>query len=191
MADHEDVKDYKPIYESLKTQFDELKQNYDTLLKDNTSKRTKHSNEFWDEVESKRDKDPDYIKSLLRNKILDVADANKYGRTLLHMCASDGDYEMTQLCLNFDADVRQKDDTGDTAIDHAKRWGYTHVEELLLFSEMNVGLEDKIRDTAHIINQQKGIIENIVNELNSFDSTTKEFFEDTLVQLITNIIKKK
>ncbi len=105
------------------------------------------------------------------NKILDITDSTKYGQTLLHMYA--GDYEMTQLCLNFGADVQQKDFHKDTAIDKARFFGYTHVEELLLFSQMNVGMEPKIRETAHAINEQKGIIENLINELDSFDSTTK------------------
>ncbi len=102
-----------------------------------------------------------------------------------------GSYEVVQICLNKGADPHFKDREGRTALEHSRRMGFYHIEQLLLFNEMNASIGTKIKNTSDSINKQRGITQNIMKQLSSYDSSTSQFFKDTLVDIMINIIDKK
>eukprot|EP01083_Nonionella_stella_P074978 203547_1 len=137
-------------YEKLKLEYEALKQRLS-----HPSSQNSHSTEFWNDVESKCLSDEDYIRSLINTKQLTMSECDKYGRTLLLTAAREGSYELVRLCLNLGADLHKTDNEGQTALYWA-RWGaWTHIEELLLFSDMNANIGNQIRNTADTINKQK------------------------------------
>eukprot|EP01083_Nonionella_stella_P191098 707518_1 len=120
-----------------------------------------------------------------------MTECDENGRTLLLTASMKGSYELVQLCLNLGADIHKTDKTNKTALMYARTGAWTHVEQLLLFSKMNANIGNQIRNTADAINKQKGIAQNIIKQLSSYDSTTKQFFQDTIHDLMINIIKNK
>eukprot|EP01083_Nonionella_stella_P110065 321836_1 len=173
-------------YEELKLEHEALKQRLS-----HPSTQNSHSTEFWNDILSKCQTDEDYIKSLINTKQLTMTECDTDGRTLLLIAAKKGSYELVRLCLNLGADLHKTDKKGRSVLDLARGGAWTHVEQLLLFSQMNANIGNQIRNTADTINKQKGIAQNIMKELSSYDSTTKQFFQDTMMDLMINIIKKK
>ena len=157
----------------------------------NTMHRNRHSDEFWERVEKACKNDADYIRALIKNKTINMYDTDKNGRTLLIICASCGAYELTQLCLNLDADINHQANDGESAIQKSEL--FADVKQLLLFSELNANIGNRIKQTAQIINKQNGFIQNINNVLQEKydDDNTRQFFKDTLIVLMTEIIEQK
>eukprot|EP01083_Nonionella_stella_P301851 1037915_1 len=135
--------------------------------------------------------DPDYVLSLIRDKTINMSDMDSGGRTLLLIATYEGSYEIVNLCLNLGADINHKDKEGHDALHWAQFGAWFHVEQLLLFNKMNANVGNRIDETANHIKKQQGIIQNIVQQLSSYDVTTSQFFKDTTVDLMTNIINQK
>eukprot|EP01083_Nonionella_stella_P073837 199931_1 len=156
--------------------------------------RTKHSDAFWEEVEDKCRSDPDYIKSLIKENKIQMTDLNKNKQTLLLVAAYRGSYDIVNLCLNLGADLHHQDKNKETAIDLCRQGAYYHVEQLLLFASLNANSGNQIRDTAHNLKKQKGVLDNIMHQLSSYDTddvSWKEVFCDTLTDLMIHIINQK
>eukprot|EP01084_Bolivina_argentea_P294563 506867_1 len=193
--------------EELQKQHDLLKQKADILEKENNqfkqklSESNNNSNceenaqlpeEFWREnVNKKFIKDPDYVKSLIKNKTMTLTDVNSKGETLLLRAACLGAYEIVQFCINAGSDLNVRNYKGKSALDLARDGGFYHVEQLLLFSAMNVNIGNEIKNITDKIHKQTGINENISNELSLIGVQSKELFEKILMELMINIISKK
>eukprot|EP01083_Nonionella_stella_P141671 437008_1 len=204
--------------QDLQSEFDKLKQKYQSLKRDIVSLKgenvslnrenealkqkeleqkaeTKHSREFWIEIGVKcSQNDVQYIKSLIDSKTLSVSDVDdhfNHGFSLLHYAASNGAYEIVQLCINLGADVTLEDKLGHTALFWADEKDHHAVKQLLHFAAMKANTGERIREKADDLTKQNGIIENIMNEINSYDDTTREFFEDTLLDLVNKVVRKK
>eukprot|EP01083_Nonionella_stella_P054077 142859_1 len=187
-------KEYDSELDALKRKNQELERENEALKQKESQQKTetKHSQAFWDEIEAKCEKhDTQYIKSLIDNKTLSVNDVNDNGMSLLHWAASRGAYEIVQLCISLGADVTLKDKDGDTALVLADDEDHHAVNQLLHFAEMKANTGERIREKADDLTKQNGIIENLVNEIESYDDTTREFFEDTLLDLMNKIVRKK
>merc|ERR1712154_451103 len=89
------------------------------------------------------------------------------------------------------ADLNAKDHRGRTALDWARESGFYHIEQLLLFSKMNVNIGNEIKNTTNIIHQQNGINNNIFSELSLIGEQSKELFEKILMELMINTINKR
>eukprot|EP01084_Bolivina_argentea_P209389 356676_1 len=146
-------------FKTLKQKYAKMKQEYNQLREkqslSNSTEQNEHSTEFWDDIIVKVMKDPDYVKSLIRNKTINQNDVNQDGQTLLMIAAGYGSYEIVQFCLNGGADTNHKGNNGRTALDWCRKNGYYHIEQLLLFHEMNVNAGNKVKNTSDIINKQK------------------------------------
>eukprot|EP01084_Bolivina_argentea_P317816 551061_1 len=187
----QEVQFLKNKLQQLQAAHSELQQNYDLLKDENkSSNMNNHSPEFWNEVESKLKNDTDGVKSLIRDKIITMKDQNAKGSTLLVNAAFFGNYEITQLCINLGADLAH-DGGGVTALGLAQRWNSYHVEQLLLFSEMEANIGERIKNLASEINQQNGIVGNIMNELNKHDIKQQQSFKQMTTEMVVNIISKK
>eukprot|EP01084_Bolivina_argentea_P142419 250206_1 len=190
-------------YQKVKTERDEFKRqrddfererdDFESKLKEKSSsqKSNRHSKQFWDDIATKCVQDPDFIKSLIKNKTITMSDVNDKKQTLLIIAASRGSYEVVQFCLNLGADVNHKDDYGKTALQNDSVEFYSDVEELLKFAELNANIGDRIRETAFVMDKQKGINENILSELRLIGKHNKQLFENTLLEIMVNIIDKK
>eukprot|EP01083_Nonionella_stella_P239359 837817_1 len=189
---------------SLQSELDDLKRKYQSLKRDHEAcalkqkefeqkTKQKHSAKFWEEINGKCEKnDAQYIKSLIDNKTLSVNDVDdRYGYTLLHYAADNGAYEIVQLCISLGADVTLKTNDGDTALDLADDEDHHAVKQLLHFAQMKANTGERIREKADDLTKQNGIIENLMNEIEAYDETTREFFEDTLLDLMNKIVRKK
>ena len=95
------------------------------------------------------------------------------------------------LVLNCGADIDAQDYNGETALDHCRISGYHNVEQLILFSQLNAGVGNDIKDTAETIHKQNGIIDNIINQLTEIGDQSKDLFEKILMELMINIINKR
>eukprot|EP01084_Bolivina_argentea_P000967 1774_1 len=116
-------------------------------------------------------------------------DVNAEGTTLLIIAAGTGNYEMTQLCLNLGSDLNHRNDLGRSAMDAARR--HPHIELLLMLHSLDANVGDRIKDKSAELNQEEGIIENILSELALIGDQSKELFESILLELMINIISKK
>ena len=131
------------------------------------SNAIKQRNPWLDNMESLLYSKPDYVKYLVScGKIL-MNDTDKDNKTLLIIAAEVGRYDIVQLCVNLGANIDYKDDFGRTAIDWARKGAWYHCEELLLFSQLNANVSDRVKNTAFSMNKQNGIIENIINEIDN------------------------
>eukprot|EP01083_Nonionella_stella_P228942 810917_1 len=173
----------------LQSELDAIKRKYQTIKLENESLKqkeleqkteTKHPRGFWQEIDKKCEKnDVEYIKSLMDNKTLSVNDVDEgTGWSLLHIAAFRGAYEIVQLCVSLGADVALKNDDGETALDWADLKKHHAVKQLLHFASMKANTGERIRDKADDLTKQNGIIENVMNEIEAYDDTTREFFED-------------
>eukprot|EP01083_Nonionella_stella_P076109 207222_1 len=135
--------------------------------------------------------DADAVISLIRNKTINVVDVDSKGKTLLLIASAAGSYQIVNLCLNLGADITHKDSKNHDAIYWAQQGAWSHVEQLLLFHKMDANVGNRVKNTAQYIKKQQGIIENISKSLSSYDSSTKQFFKDTVIDLMTNLISNK
>eukprot|EP01083_Nonionella_stella_P174691 606327_1 len=181
--------------DDIKRDHEALKRDYEALKQQGFEQKTKqkHSAKFWHAIRDKCEKnDTQYIKSLIDNKTLSVNDFDDSdGYTLLHYAADNGAYEIVQLCISLGADVTLKDNDGQTALDRADGEDHHAVKQLLHFAKMKANTGERVREKADDLTKQNGIIENLVNEIESYDDTTREFFEDTLLDLMNKIVRKK
>eukprot|EP01083_Nonionella_stella_P056398 148527_1 len=167
---------------------------YHSLIRQAAMTGSKQGDEFWQEISRKlRANDTEYIKSLVYNQTISVLDANSQGQTLLMFAADAGNYEIVNLCLNLGADVTRSDVNGHEAQFFAQAGAHVHIEQLLLFTKLNATLGNRIKITAHDIKQQTGIVENILSQfkLLKYDDEPLQFFKDTMVVIMTNIIEQK
>eukprot|EP01084_Bolivina_argentea_P197019 337693_1 len=109
----------------------------------------------------------------MKEQNITMQEVNAKGQTLLIVSSSEGAYDTVQLCLNLAADVTTRDHSNSTALSYAHSGGYADVEQLLLFASINRCDGDKLRNTADIMNKQKGIIQNICDELTIIGEQTK------------------
>eukprot|EP01083_Nonionella_stella_P270483 916003_1 len=165
----------------------------DERLSEKNRSRGRDNQDLWDDILDKcRANDIEYIKSLIENKTLSVNDVDdRNGWSLLHYAACNGAYEIAQLCISLGADVTLKGNDGNTALDWADKRNRHAVKQLLHFANMKANTGERIREKADDLTKQNGIIENLVNEIESYDDTTREFFEDTLLDLMNKIVRKK
>eukprot|EP01083_Nonionella_stella_P078691 215479_1 len=204
--------------QDLQSEFDKLKQKYQSLKRDIVSLKgenvslnrenealkqkeleqkteTKHSLQFWLEIQNKCEQnDVQYIKSLIDSKTLSVSDVDdhfNHGFSLLHYAALNGAYEVVQLCISLGADITLQTKVGCTALQFANDKGHHAIKQLLHFTAMKANTGERIREKADDLTKQNGIIENIMNEIKSYDDTTREFFEDTLLDLVNKVVRKK
>ena len=166
------------------------KQIQSTINVENESKN-EHSGEFWKEVYELCLSDPDAIKTMIKNKTITLKDTDTTNRTILHMAAKRGAYQLAQFCINSGADLHAKNDDGLTPLDLARQSAYYNVEQLLLFAELNVNVGNEIRNISEEIHKQNGIIGNILSELVEIGQQSKELFERILMELMINIINKQ
>eukprot|EP01084_Bolivina_argentea_P194418 333567_1 len=198
---NKEIEVLKQELETIKQEKNQLKnenllinEKYQALLKQNkTSPRhsNSHSDDFWNTISREVEHNSDYIKSLIADKTLTMFDVNKNQETVLLIASKWGAYDIVQLCLNLGADIHHKDNVGKTALDWSRDGAWYHIEQLLLFAEMNATVGNQIRVTSSTISKQKGIAQNIINELALYDTTTSQFFIDTIVDIMINIINKK
>ena len=117
-------------------------------------------------------------------------DTNNLGQTLLLQAIKSGSYQMTQLCLN--TNINYKPSLYKTTIDICKSNKFYHIEQLLLFhQQQNELFSQKLQNTTNKINQQQGILINITNKLQTYDSITKTFFQDTMIDIMIHLIQNK
>eukprot|EP01084_Bolivina_argentea_P093806 168656_1 len=179
----------KQTVERLKEENSGLKKENVALIK--AANPNQHDKDFWDNIYDKMKSDPDYVRSLIKKKEVSMKEVDGKGRTILLIASYWGQYDIVQFLLNLGADIKHRDYKDKTAIDHARDGSYYHVEQLLLFNQMNANVGNKVQQTADIINEENSIIENIINQLSNYDETTKSFFKDTMIDIMTNIIKQK
>eukprot|EP01084_Bolivina_argentea_P181780 313901_1 len=120
-----------------------------------------------------------------------MSDANKRGETLLILATICGSYELVQLCVNLGADILNTDQSKKTALQYSIDGAYPHIEQLLRFHLMNASVGNRLKETSQTMNKQKGIIENVIKQLSSYDDTTEVFFKDTLIDIMIHIISQK
>eukprot|EP01084_Bolivina_argentea_P194416 333564_1 len=188
LDDKDKIKQLEEELTKIKEEYTKLKQENKALTKKESKTKNK---QFWDNVHQKCATDVDYIKSLIRDKTIDMEDTDDQGRTILMMAAATGSYDLVQYCANLGANIHLKCKENKTAINYAQGGSYYHVEQLLLFLGMNASVGQRVQQTAHTINKQNGIIQNIANQLETYDETTKQFFKDTMLDIMINIINKK
>eukprot|EP01083_Nonionella_stella_P039281 106840_1 len=178
---------------TLQQQYDVLSQEHLELKQDrsNVSAKRKHAEDFWRTIDDKCKYDPDYIKTLITQKEITMFEMNKDNDTLLIVASRRGCYEIVQLCINLGADINHKNKIDQTALDSARGAGYYEIEQLLLFSKMNATIGNKIKNTANIINKQKGINVNIRTQLRSHTKEHQEIFRNTLFDIMRNIINNR
>eukprot|EP01083_Nonionella_stella_P097694 274595_1 len=145
-----------------------------------------YADEIADHLRYGRD---DLVKSLINDGTITMNDVNAEGTTLLIIAAGTGNYEMTQLCLNLGSDLNHRNDLGRSAMDAARR--HPHIELLLMLHSLDANVGDRIKDKSAELNQEEGIIENILSELALIGDQSKELFESILLELMINIISKK
>eukprot|EP01083_Nonionella_stella_P184764 671948_1 len=145
-----------------------------------------YADEIADHLRYGRD---DLVKSLINDGTITMNDVNAEGTTLLIIAAGTGNYEMTQLCLNLGSDINHRNDLGESAMDAARR--HPHIELLLMLHSLDANVGDRIKDKSAELNQEEGIIENILSELALIGDQSKELFESILLELMINIISKK
>eukprot|EP01083_Nonionella_stella_P094043 263768_1 len=151
-----------------------------------------HSPQFWNEIKIKCVSDPDHIKALIQNKSLNINDVNELQQTLLLIASEQGSYKIVELCINLGANIKHTDYYGKTALDKARLHSYFHIEQLLLFKSMKANVGNRVRHTSNTIKRQKAITQNITNVLqNKYDVITRDFFQDTIIDIMSQIIKQK
>eukprot|EP01083_Nonionella_stella_P107746 312448_1 len=181
-------------YQSLEREIVSLKGENEAFKQKESEQKTesKHSKAFWKEIEGKCEaNDTEYIKSLIENKTLSVNDVSDNGLSLLHYAAFYGAYEIAQLCISLGADVTLETKMGQTALYWANNQKHHDIKQLLHFAGMKANTGERIREKADGLSEQSGIVENIMNEIEAYDDTTREFFEDTLLDLMNKILRKK
>ena len=190
MEDQAKIERLQLKLESVAQQNNKLKQVYGVLLKQKITSNQR-SKQFWGKVQCRDN--PEYVKGLLRRKLLNIKDTNSMNQSLLLNATLDGSYEITKICLNLNANIDDKDAHNKTPIHLAQQHKWTHIEQLLLFHKNKVfyGHKDKLNETVNKINTQNGIITNIINQLSKYDKITRNFFQDTLIDIMTNIISNK
>eukprot|EP01084_Bolivina_argentea_P018482 34412_1 len=154
----------------------------------------RHSEEFWNEIYDKINRNPDYVKHLVKKKILTMKDTNRDGWNLLMIAAKYGSESVAQFCLNYGVDINLQESSTENkrdALQIAREYTNYHVEQLLLFSKMNGDAGDEVKETADFINKQDGINENIINELTLIGDQSKQLFEKLLMEVMINLITKK
>ena len=76
--------------------------------------------------------DIDIVEELLRNPYIDVNAQNFVGNTPLMVAVTNNDKEMVEKILEHpDVDVNKRDKINDIALDIAKRFGYTDIENMI------------------------------------------------------------
>ena len=190
------VDDLQNRFDLLRKENEKLRKECEQLKKEklnafNANKKLEHDNYFWMDIRHKCQTDQDYVKLLIKSKKLTIYDHDQRGETILIIAARQGAYKLVQFIINQGADLHVKDYSGKMAIDYAKRAGYPNIEQLLLFAELNVAAADTVRDASEEIHKQNGIIDNILNELESIGEQSKEIFEKILMEVMVNILNKK
>eukprot|EP01083_Nonionella_stella_P075654 205728_1 len=187
--------DVQRQYAKLKQQYfsaqKEIEQLKAAQLSANARLKMQHSAEFWIDIKDKVIRDPDYIKGLVKNKKMTLRDTNTCGQTLLCISAIKGSYSMVQFCLNGGSDINHQDHGRKTALKHAISNGYYHIQQLLLFSELNVSSGNKIKEIANAMNKQKGINQNVRRQLADIGQETRTIFESAVVTITINLINQK
>eukprot|EP01083_Nonionella_stella_P174694 606335_1 len=195
MSSHDKTQqEWQSQLDELEREIVSLKGENEALKQKESEQKTesKHSKAFWNEIRDKcKANDTEYIKSLIENKTLSVNDVSDDGWSLLHYAAYKGAYEIAQLCISLGADVTLKTKYGHTALSLANARNHHDVKQLLHFAAMKANTGERIREKADDLCQQSGIIENMMNEIAAYDETTREFFEDTLLDLMNKIVRKK
>ena len=109
--------------------------------------------------------------------------------------AWEGRENLVQLCLNLGADPNLKDGKngeGRTPKELAQETNEHHVVQLLTFTaDMKANIGQRVQDIAKHINIQKGIIENVINELNEYDENKQNIFKTMMIDIMIKCIKKR
>merc|ERR1712228_809237 len=87
----------------------------------------------------------DSIKIMIKTGKMTVYDTDHWNKTLLHIAAETGAYDLVQFLINNGADIHAKDNQGQTALDWSRKSGYSHIEKLLLFAKLNVEAGNEIQ----------------------------------------------
>ena len=198
MAEQIKLRALQEKLENVSHQNNKLKQVYGELLKQKLSTNKKNV-EFWDDIECRNLNDLNnyqHIKSMIRRKKLDIInDTNNLNQTLLLKASYSGSYQITKLCLNLGSNIDHLDKYDKSAFDLSKECKWHHIEQLLLFNKckyFNVETsKQELIKISNKINTQNSIIKNILNQLSKYDSITKNFFQDTLTDLMINLISNK
>eukprot|EP01084_Bolivina_argentea_P303052 523169_1 len=180
-------------FEALEKAYAKLQQEHD-LLKQKTAggvQRNRHSKQFWEDIENKLKNDTDSVKKLIKDKVILMNDVNDNGWTLLQFAAYIGNYQITQLCINLGANLHHKNDDGNTALEESQEAVMSHTEQLLLFSEMEASIGERIKTVSFSMNKQTGIIENIEKGLKLIGPQSKQIFMKTCIELMVSIISQK
>eukprot|EP01083_Nonionella_stella_P002406 6952_1 len=172
----------------LASDFDGEKKSASYATRNASNKLTE---EFWKLINQKcKENDKEFIERLVKTKQMTLEDTDKDGRTLLHIAAETSS-QIVQFCINSGCDIDAQNTKGETALDRAQVKGQYHIEQLLLFSKMNLSLGNEIKNTAEAIQRQDGINHNISTQLALIGAQSQELFDRTLMELMINMIQKR
>ena len=141
--------------ELLRNQIKSLQATITSLQQQKSSdtKNQRHSVEFWEDIQVKLKNNTEAVKLLIKDGTITMNAIDIDGNLLLHLAAFWGNYEITQLCINLGADLKYKNNKDETAMDRATDGKCRHTEQLLLFSEMDAEIGQRIRGISQNINK--------------------------------------
>eukprot|EP01084_Bolivina_argentea_P241220 405007_1 len=115
----------------------------------------RYSEEFWEDVTEKLKNDTDYIKSLIRDGTIRMNDVSGRRHSLLQYAAYWGNYEITQLCINLGSNLHHIDAFNMTPLKWARAGAAHHIEQLILLSQMEANVGDRVKNLSSSINRQR------------------------------------
>ena len=183
----------------MEAEIQHLKKELETVKSENQQLKSKLSSEnlnghalsFWVDIVSKIRSDTDHIKALIKQGTINMNDTTQNGKTLLHLAAWKGNYEIAQLCINLGVDINKEDNDHETALERAMDNNNDHIEQLLLFSQTKSNVGDRIKNMSHSILKQNSIIQNILNEVSLIGKQCEDIFIKILKEITINLIRKK
>ena len=183
----------------MEAEIQRLKRELETVKSENKQLKSKlssensisHSKAFWNDIRSKIRNNTDYIKTLIKQGTIDMNDIDSSGKTLLHLAAWKGNYEIAKLCINLGADINKKSNQNETAFGEAMHNNNDHIEQLLLFAQTKSNVGDRIKNISQSMLKQNSIIQNIIDELELIGEQSKDIFIKILKEITLNLITKK
>eukprot|EP00484_Ammonia_sp_Unknown_P023840 CAMPEP_0197035692 /NCGR_PEP_ID=MMETSP1384-20130603/13408_1 /TAXON_ID=29189 /ORGANISM="Ammonia sp." /LENGTH=1045 /DNA_ID=CAMNT_0042465783 /DNA_START=126 /DNA_END=3263 /DNA_ORIENTATION=- len=172
---------------ALQKENEELKKH----RREDLNKKIERPHPFWKKIVYSLRTDPDYVKTLIKNKELSFNDIDHWGKNILTLAAREGSYEIVQFCINLGADLNYIDNFNNKAVFYAQERGFYHIEQLLLFNQMNANAGNEVQGTADLMLKQAGINENILTALREIGEETMAIFSKTLLELMIRSISKK
>lgn len=177
---------------SVHRELNAVKKELEAFKKENKSKQSsgRHSDEFWEDIGHKLRTDTDAIKELIKNGTI-TKDDHDNTTNLLHYAAHHGNYEIAKLCINKGYDLKAKIDDKWTALDYANFEGKHDIAQLLMLSEIEGNIGERIKEKAKILNRERGNMQNIINGLERIGKQTAKMWKDTTIEMMTNCIQNK